>query len=230
MFIWNEKEITYFGVIFMEIELNTPLSEEKVAELKAGDVVYISGTIFTARDRAHNRIIEEGAPYKIDGSVVFHAGPIIKMNSEEEAHANKDLTDANDGKNDNNSLKAEMIAIGPTTSTRMNPFQPAVLDMGVKAIIGKGGMDNNTSQALIRNKAVYLAAVGGCAALYVNTIIGIKNVHWLDLGVPEAIWELEVEKFGPLVVAMDSNGANLYEEIRKKISSREVSSREIQNK
>lgn len=210
----------------MEIELTTPLSEEKVANLKAGDVVYISGTIFTARDRAHSRIIEEGAPYDIKGSVVFHAGPIIKMGSDEEEkyedNNNKNNNDPDDKTDDNNSLNAKMVAIGPTTSTRMNPFQPAVLDMGVKAIIGKGGMDNNTSQALIRNKSVYLAAVGGCAALYVNSITGIKNVHWLDLGVPEAIWELEVEKFGPLVVAMDSKGENLYEEIRKKIASRET--------
>jgi fumarate hydratase subunit beta len=198
----------------MEIELNTPLSEQEVSDLSAGDVVYISGTIFTARDRAHSRILEKGAPYDLKGSVIFHAGPIIKMNdfSGDEKHK----------------LDAKMIAVGPTTSTRMNPFQAQVIDKGVKAIIGKGGMDENTSKALIKNNAVYLAAVGGCAALYVNSIKKIKNVHWLDLGVPEAIWELEVEKFGPLVVAMDSKGANLYEDIRKKISS---SSRgNIQNK
>ena len=186
----------------MEIELNTPLSEEEVSDLSAGDVVYISGTIFTARDRAHSRILEKGAPYDLKGSVIFHAGPIIKMNDFPEDEKDK--------------LDAKMIAVGPTTSTRMNPFQAQVIDKGVKAIIGKGGMDENTSKALIKNNAVYLAAVGGCAALYVNSIKKIKNVHWLDLGVPEAIWELEVEKFGPLVVAMDSKGANLYEDIRKK--------------
>lgn len=189
----------------MEIELNTPLSEEEVSDLSAGDVVYISGTIFTARDRAHSRILEKGAPYDLKGSVIFHAGPIIKMNDFSGDEKDK--------------LDAKMIAVGPTTSTRMNPFQAQVIDKGVKAIIGKGGMDENTSKALIRNNAVYLAAVGGCAALYVNSIKKIKNAHWLDLGVPEAIWELEVEKFGPLVVAMDSKGANLYEDIRKKISS-----------
>ncbi|HSO26312.1 MAG TPA: FumA C-terminus/TtdB family hydratase beta subunit [Methanobacteriaceae archaeon] len=198
----------------MEIELNTPLSEEEVSDLSAGDVVYISGTIFTARDRAHSRILEKGAPYDLKGSVIFHAGPIIKMNDFSGDEKDK--------------LDAKMIAVGPTTSTRMNPFQAQVIDKGVKAIIGKGGMDENTSKALIKNNAVYMAAVGGCAALYVNSIKKIKNVHWLDLGVPEAIWELEVEKFGPLVVAMDSKGANLYEDIRKKISS---SSRgNIQNK
>ncbi|PKL68642.1 MAG: fumarate hydratase [Methanobacteriales archaeon HGW-Methanobacteriales-1] len=199
----------------METILDTPLSKEKIDDLKAGDVVYLSGTIFTARDRAHNRIIQEGAPYDLEGSVIFHAGPIIKM---------EEATDKSD---DLDMPNAKMIAVGPTTSTRMNPFQSEVIDMGVKAIVGKGGMDENTSKALIRNKAVYLAAVGGCAALYVNAIKKIKNVFWLDLGVPEAIWELEVEKFGPLVVAMDSKGANLYEEIRKNISN---SRENIQNK
>lgn len=199
----------------METILDTPLSKEKIDGLKAGDVVYISGTIFTARDRAHNRIIQEGAPYDLEGSVIFHAGPIIKM--EDEADKSDDLDRPN----------AKMIAVGPTTSTRMNPFQSEVIDSGVKAIIGKGGMDENTSKALIRNKAVYLAAVGGCAALYVNSIKKIRNVFWLDLGVPEAIWELEVEKFGPLVVAMDSKGANLYEKVRKNIST---SRGNIQNK
>lgn len=199
----------------METILDTPLSKEKIDDLKAGDVVYLSGTIFTARDRAHNRIIQEGAPYDLEGSVIFHAGPIIKMEG------------AVDKSNDLHMPNAKMIAVGPTTSTRMNPFQSEVIDMGVKAIVGKGGMDENTSKALIRNKAVYLAAVGGCAALYVNSIKKIKNVFWLDLGVPEAIWELEVEKFGPLVVAMDSKGANLYEEIRKNIST---SRGNIQNK
>jgi fumarate hydratase subunit beta len=191
----------------MKIELETPLSEENIKNLQAGDVVYISGTIYTARDRAHQRIIEKGAPYNIDGSVIFHAGPIIKMD---------------DSKSEKSSqIKAEMVAVGPTTSTRMNPFQPNVIEMGVKAIIGKGGMDENTAEALQKNQAVYLAAVGGCAALYVKSIKTITNVFWLDLGVPEAIWELEVENFGPLVVAMDANGSNLYEEIGKNILSRE---------
>lgn len=138
------------------------------------------------------------------------------------------MDDLSQQDNKNKSVDAKMIAVGPTTSTRMNPFQAQVIDKGVKAIIGKGGMDENTSKALIKNNAVYMAAVGGCAALYVNSIKKIKNVYWLDLGVPEAIWELEVDKFGPLVVAMDSKGANLYEDIKKKVSS---SARgDIQNK
>jgi fumarate hydratase subunit beta len=223
----------------MEIKLETPLSEEDIKNLRAGDVVYISGIIYTARDRAHQRIIEEGAPYDLEGSVIFHAGPIIKMM---DSKISKDFkTEVNGSKSgkslgtssvtssvrspvtsseESSEILGEMVAVGPTTSTRMNPFQPQVIEMGVKAIIGKGGMDENTAHALQKNNAIYLAAVGGCAALYAKSIKIIRNVYWLDLGVPEAIWKLEVENFGPLVVAMDSNGSNLYEEIGKNILSR----------
>jgi fumarate hydratase subunit beta len=183
----------------MNKKLKTPLSKEDIKKLNTGDIVYISGTIYTARDRAHQRILEKGSPVDLEGAVIFHAGPIIKVSTR-------------DNEND-----YKMIAVGPTTSTRMNPYQPDVLKLGVRAIIGKGGMDEETKDALVANNAVYLAAVGGCAALYVKSILGVKSVNWIDLGVPEAIWELEVKDFGPLVVAMDSKGNNLYEEVKQKI-------------
>lgn len=183
----------------MSIKLKTPISKEDIKELKSGDIVYISGTIYTARDRAHQRILDEGSPINLEGAVIFHAGPIIKSST-------------TDGK-----IDYRMIAVGPTTSTRMNPYQPNILKLGVSAIIGKGGMDEKTEAALIENNAVYLAAVGGCAALYAKSILEVKGVNWIDLGVPEAIWELEVKDFGPLVVAMDSHGNNLYKEVRKEI-------------
>ena len=172
----------------MEYELNTPLTDEDINMLKAGDTVFLTGKIFTARDSAHKRIIESGAPMDLEGVVLFHAGPIIKQNDDE----------------------YEIIAIGPTTSMRMNPYEADVLDMGVKAVIGKGGMDDKTQEALVRNNAVFLTAVGGCAALYVNGINKVNSVKWLDLGMPEAIWELDVEHFGPLIVTMDSKNENLY--------------------
>ncbi len=178
----------------MVIKLETPLKKEETQKLRIKDSVYISGTIYTARDSAHKRIIESGSPIPLEGAVIFHAGPIIRT------------------ENNNH----EMIAVGPTTSTRMNPYQAEILNQGVRAVIGKGGMDQRTSKALEKNGAVFLAAVGGCAALYVSSVREVKNVHWLDLGVPEAIWELEVEDFGPLIVAMDSTGANLYGEVRNK--------------
>lgn len=182
----------------MEINLETPLSSDETRKLKIGDSVYISGVIYTARDSAHKRIISEGSPVDLDGAVIFHAGPIIRKSAG----------------------GYEMVAVGPTTSTRMNPYQPYLLDQGVKAVIGKGGMDEQTSEALKRNEAVFLSAVGGCAALYVQSIIRVLNVYWIDLGVPEAIWELQVEKFGPLIVTMDVHGGNLYEQVKSKIRHR----------
>lgn len=174
------------------IKLNTPINDEDINKLKVGDVITISGQILTARDQAHGRIIEQGAPCDIKGAVLFHAGPIIKEDNEEK-----------------NSY--EMVAVGPTTSMRMNPYESEVLDMGAKIIIGKGGMDDNVRKALKRNNAVYVVATGGCAALYVDRVKEIKGVDWLDLGIPEAIWDLDVDSFGPLIVAMDSEGNSLYD-------------------
>lgn len=181
----------------MELKLKTPLRREETEKLRVKDTVYISGTIFTARDSAHKRMVEEGAPVDLVGAVIFHAGPIIQKDQDQ----------------------YRMVAIGPTTSTRMNPYEAQVLDEGVQAVIGKGGMDRTVSEALKRNKAVFLSAVGGCAALYVQAVKGVKQVFWLDLGVPEAVWELEVENFGPLIVTMDSEGGDLYDEVRQAMRS-----------
>ena len=173
----------------MEKNLNVPIKDENLNDLNAGDVVYLTGNILTARDQAHKRIIEQGAPFNIDGAAIFHAGPIITQDGDD----------------------YRMVAVGPTTSMRMNPYQSEVLDMGSKIIIGKGGMDDNVREALIRNNAIYVVATGGCAALYVDAVEKIENVDWLDLGMPEAVWNLKVKDFGPLIVAMDSKGNSLYE-------------------
>ena len=173
----------------MEKNLNVPIKDEDLSELKAGDVVYLTGNILTARDQAHKRLLEEGAPLNIDGAVLFHAGPIISQKGDE----------------------YEMVAIGPTTSMRMNPYQSDVLDMGPKIVIGKGGMDDTVREALIKNEAIYVVATGGCAALYVDAVEKIESVDWLDLGMPEAMWNLKVKNFGPLIVAMDSEGNSLYD-------------------
>lgn len=179
----------------MIVHLKTPLTKEDTGNLRIKDSVYISGTIYTARDSAHKRIIETESPVDLEGAVIFHAGPIINKQDDD---------------------TYQMVAVGPTTSTRMNPYQAEVLDQGALAVIGKGGMDEKTAEALKRNGAVFLAAVGGCAALYVSSVLKINNVHWLDLGVPEAVWELEVNDFGPLIVTMDSTGGNLYQEVRQR--------------
>ena len=173
----------------MERKINVPIKDNNVADLRVGDVISLTGNIVTARDQAHKRILEEGSPINIEGAAIFHAGPII-------------ITE-----NDN----YKMIAIGPTTSMRMNPYQSDVIDMGSKIIIGKGGMDDSVREALVRNKAIYAVATGGCAALYVDAVEKIESVDWLDLGMPEAMWNLKVNDFGPLIVAMDSEGNSLYD-------------------
>lgn len=182
------------------IELNTPITDDDINKLKAGDVIAISGQILTARDQAHKRILEEGAPVDIKGAVLFHAGPIIQEEKDDE-----------NGEDSDSEPKYKMVAVGPTTSMRMNPYEADVLDMGAKIIIGKGGMDDSVREALKRNNAVYVVATGGCAALYVDKVNEIKGVNWLDLGMPEAIWDLDVDSFGPLIVAMDSEGNSLYD-------------------
>jgi len=179
-------------------KLNTPVKLEDIKDLKVGDVVNISGKILTARDQAHKRIIEQGKekiPCDLQRAAIFHAGPIISGNEDS---------------------GYKMIAIGPTTSMRMNPYEKDIIEMGTKIIVGKGGMDENIANALKNEGAVYLVAVGGCAALYVDSVREITDVHWLDLGIPEAIWELEVENFGPLIVAMDSNGNSLFKKNNSK--------------
>ena len=167
-------KIHFFNVSIDKIYLKTPITDDDINKLKAGDVIAISGQILTARDQAHKRILEEGAPIDIEGAVLFHAGPIIQE------------------EDDSNGPKYKMVAVGPTTSMRMNPYEADVLDMGAKIIIGKGGMDDS-------------------AALYVDKVNEIKGVNWLDLGMPEAIWDLDVDSFGPLIVAMDSEGNSLYD-------------------
>lgn len=173
-------------------ELVAPVRFEDIKDLKAGDVVNISGKILTGRDRAHKRMIEEGKgkiPCNLEGAAIFHAGPIITEDENSEF---------------------EMVGIGPTTSMRMNPYEKRVIEMGAKIIIGKGGMDEKVGKTLQKEGAVYLVAVGGCAALYVDSVKKIDTVNWLDLGIPEAIWELDVENFGPLILAMDSHGNSLF--------------------
>ncbi len=173
----------------MEKKINVPIKDESIADLKIGDVISLTGNILTARDQAHKRILEKGAPRDIEGAAIFHAGPIIKKEDE----------------------KYKMVAIGPTTSMRMNPYQSDVIAMGAKIVIGKGGMDDSVREALVENESVYVVATGGCAALYVDAVEEIESVDWLDLGMPEAIWNLKVKDFGPLIVAMDSEGNSLYD-------------------
>ena len=182
----------------MEYRLTTPLKKEDIEKLEAGDIVYLSGTIFTARDEAHARILEmyqekKELPFDLEGSVIYHCGPLMKENEGQ----------------------WEVVAAGPTTSARMSKMTPKLLKIHeVRAFVGKGGMDNVTDA--MENKAAYLAFTGGCAALAAISIEKVNTVHWLDLGMPEAVWELEVNEFGPLVVGIDSHNNDLFLEVSKK--------------
>jgi len=187
-----------------EVGLTTPLGREDIADLVVGDVVHLSGTIFTARDMAHMRIMEylrEGRRLEedLDGAAVFHAGPVVMKKDGE----------------------WKLVVIGPTTSMRMEPFSETLLGkLGVKAIIGKGGMGEGTLEALRKYGGVYLLSAPGCAVVQSESVRRVLRVNWLDLGVPEAMWVLEVKEWGPLIVAMDSQGNSLIKEVRERAQSR----------
>lgn len=176
----------------MAINLSTPLSEKDITKLNIGDEVLLNGTIFAARDKAHLFFLDNNFS-RISNSVIYHCGPIIKK--------------------ENSGWKA--VAAGPTTSARLNPYTPRLIEKyKIKAIIGKGGMDNSVLEAL-RGKAVYLSAIGGAAALYAKAI-KVKSVYKLEeFGMAEAIWEFEVKNF-PAIVSMDAKDNSLHENIRRK--------------
>jgi fumarate hydratase subunit beta len=181
----------------VEYRLRIPISEEDVRKLRVGDILYVTGVIYTARDAAHRRIIDylkEGKPLPFDlrGGVVYHCGPVVAKR---------------DG-------QWVVIAGGPTTSARMELYEYEVIEkLGVRIVIGKGGMGRRTAEACAKYGAVYATYTGGAAVLAAQSIKRVVDVHWLDLGIPEAVWVLEVEDFGPLVVAIDSTGRNLIEEV-----------------
>ncbi|WP_298668602.1 FumA C-terminus/TtdB family hydratase beta subunit [uncultured Methanofollis sp.] len=165
------------------IHLTTPLGDE-VLELRAGDAVTLSGTVYTARDEAHQRMMQEGIPFDPQGAVVYHCGPVVQ-----------------DGR---------VLAAGPTTSARMNRLSGFILDAGVRALIGKGGMGPEVREEL-RGRGVYLAFTGGCAALAAARMT-LKGVYFEDLGMAEAVWEIELDHL-PLIVGIDAHGGDLFSEV-----------------
>ena len=181
-----------------EHHLTLPLDEATVRGLGLGDTVYFNGTFVTARDEAHIHALEkaekgEPLPFDLDGAAVFHCGPIMR--------------DLGDG-------RWEIVAAGPTTSSRMNNLEPQFLRrFNVRAIIGKGGMSRPTVDAMKEMGAVYLAITGGAAVVAARGVSEVKGVHWLEMGMPEAMWVLEGDDFGPMTVAIDAHGNSLFEAI-----------------
>ena len=181
----------------MEKKINTPITEEVSSSLKAGDYVYITGTIYVARDAAHKRMMEalergEELPIEIKDSTIYYMGP----------------SPAREGR--------PIGSAGPTTATRMDKYAPTLLDLGEKAMIGKGKRSKEVMDAIIRNKAVYFAAVGGAGALLSKCIKESEIVCYEDLGA-EAIRKIKVEDF-PAIVVGDCKGNNLYESAIKEFS------------
>jgi fumarate hydratase subunit beta len=168
----------------MDVEL--PLKDAR--DLKLGGIVALSGELITMRDRAHKRAMDRGE-LPAPAHAVYHCGPLVK------------------NKND-----FEIISAGPTTSARLNPYTRVMAEkFGTRLFIGKGGMDAASLEVFKEFGCAYLAFTGGAGALAAQGIKEVKAVHWEDLGMPEAVWHLRVEDFGPLVVAMDSRGGSLYE-------------------
>lgn len=175
----------------MEIRISAPLTYEKIKDLKAGDRILLSGIIYSARDAAHKRLIElldKGLqlPINIEDEAIYYVGP----------------TPAKEGQ--------VIGSAGPTTSYRMDAYSPRLLDLGLKAMIGKGARNEEVVNSIIKNKAIYLGAIGGAAALISKTIIASEIIAYEDLGA-EAIRKMEVRDM-PLIVIIDTEGNNLYKQ------------------
>ena len=182
--------------------LTTPIRDEDLEDLRAGDVVYLTGQLVTCRDVAHRRLIEQGRelPVNLEGGAIFHAGPIVRQ---------KD-----DG-------KFEMVSIGPTTSMRMEKFERAFIrQTGVKLIVGKGGMGPETAAGCQEHKAVHAIFPGGCAVLAATRVEEIEGAEWQDLGMPETLWINRVREFGPLIISIDTQGNNLIEQNKARFNEK----------
>lgn len=177
----------------MEYRIREPFTKEKLEPLRAGDTVFLTGTIYTARDAAHKRLIEmiekqEPLPFEVKDAVIYYVGPTPEKPGN------------------------PIGAAGPTTSYRMDAYAPTLLDLGETAMIGKGQRSQEVKDAAIRNGAVYFAAIGGAGALMAQKVKSAEIVAFEDLG-PEAVRRLQVEDF-PVTVVLDSAGGDLYQEGR----------------
>jgi fumarate hydratase class I len=175
----------------LEVAIATPIEESTIRSLKVGDVVLVSGPMFTGRDAVHAHLMKHDPPVDLRGAALYHCGPVVQK--------------IGDG--------WRVTAAGPTTSIREEPYQADVLRRyGVRAVIGKGGMGAQTLAALQETGAVYLNAVGGAAQFYARTIEAVEGVSLLEFGTPEAMWHLRVKEF-PAIVTMDSHGNSLHKDI-----------------
>ena len=174
--------------------LVTPVSAEDLKDIKIGDIIYLTGSLTTCRDVAHRRVVEEGREIPVDvrNNAILHAGPII-------------------GPLEND--KFEMVSVGPTTSMRMEKFEYDFVKItGVRVIVGKGGMRENTERACKEFGAIHCVFPAGNAVVAAVEVEEIEKAEWRDLGMPETLWNCRVKEFGPLIVSIDSQGRNYFEE------------------
>jgi len=177
-----------FPLTGREVVLKAPLSEETVRALKVGDVVLVSGEMFTGRDNVHAYLMKSPPPVDLHGAVLYHCGPVMLKEGEE----------------------WKVKAAGPTTSSREEPYQATVIEKyGVRAVIGKGGMGAKTLAALKKSGAVYLNGIGGAAQFYARAVEKVLGVHLTEFGIPEAMWHLYVKNFAA-IVTMDAHGNSLH--------------------
>ncbi len=170
--------------------LRAPITEEQVRSLSVGDLVLISGEMYTGRDAVHAYLMKHAPPVDLNGSVLYHCGPVVMKNG-----------------------TYKITAAGPTTSIREEPYQADIIERyGVRAVVGKGGMGPKTLAALKEHGAVYLNAIGGAAQYYARCIDEVLDVNLLEFGIPEAMWHLRIHDF-PAIVTMDAHGNSLHADI-----------------
>ena len=185
-----------------EIALQAPITEEQVRSLNVGDVVLISGRMFTGRDAVHAHLMKHDPPVDLNGSVLYHCGPVVVKETDDAAA----VTPLGEG-------GWKVTAAGPTTSIREEPYQADIIQKyGVRVVIGKGGMGAKTLAGLTASGAVYLNAIGGAAQFYARCIERVEGVSLMEFGTPEAMWHLQVRDF-PAIVTMDAHGNSLHKEV-----------------
>lgn len=175
--------------------ITTPVTREDLMDLCIGDVIYLTGHILTCRDVAHRRLVEYGCNLPVDvcNGAILHAGPITREIKGQPG-------------------KYEMVSIGPTTSMRMEKYEKEFIEKtGVRIIVGKGGMGRKTEEGCREFGAIHCVYPAGNAVIAAMQVEEIEEVHWLDLGMPEALWYCRINEFGPLIVSVDSMGDNIYE-------------------
>ncbi len=182
-----------FALTGREVVLTAPLSEAAVRSLRVGDLVLISGELFTGRDAVHAHLMKNPPPVDLHGAILYHCGPVMLKQGD----------------------AWTVKAAGPTTSSREEPYQATVIEKyGVRAVVGKGGMGSQTLAALQRFGAVYLNGIGGAAQYYARTVEKVLGVNLLEFGIPEAMWHLQVNKFAA-IVTMDAHGNSLHADVEK---------------